>query len=135
MGPDREAALGGDNQVFRIWMERLGDQPFADFGAIGIRRIDEVNAQVDGAAQDAAAFLGVGWLAPNAFARNAHGAIAEPVDRKIVADSKGAAGRGRDGFHADGMIRRRGRFRAIPECYIGVLAFPGLVAQLVRALP
>ena len=43
----REAALCGDDQPIRVWVQRLGDQPFADVGAIGIGRVDEIDAQLD----------------------------------------------------------------------------------------
>ena len=37
----RQAAFGGDDQSFRVWVECLRDQPFADLRAVGIRRVDE----------------------------------------------------------------------------------------------
>ena len=45
------ADLGGDEQIFGIRIQRLGDKFLGDEGAIGVGGIDEVDAQFDGAAE------------------------------------------------------------------------------------
>ena len=81
-----QATLGRDHQVIRIWVQRLGDQPLADLGPIGVGGIDEVDAEIDRAAEHALAFLPVSRLAPDAFAGQPHSAEAEAVDGEVTAD-------------------------------------------------
>ena len=47
----RPADLGGDDEIVGIGLERLGDQLFGDVGAVGVGGVDEVDAELDGAAQ------------------------------------------------------------------------------------
>ena len=87
-----DAALGGDDQARRIGMKCFADQPLGNLRTVGVGGVDEGNAQLDGAAQHALCFGRVGRLAPGAFAHQAHGSVAEPVDGQIAADEKCAAG-------------------------------------------
>src|SRR5947209_8504701 len=82
----RQATLRRDHQVVGIWVERLGDQPLADLGPIGVGGIDEVDAEIDRAAEHALAFLAISGLTPDAFAGQPHGAEAEAIDGEITAD-------------------------------------------------
>ena len=88
-----DAALGGDDEVCRVRVESFADQALGDFGAVGVGGVDEGDAELDGAAQDAAGFAGFVWLAPRAIAHKAHGSVAEAVDGEIAADEEGAAAR------------------------------------------
>ena len=63
----------------------------ADLGAVGVGGVDEIDAQLDRAAQDGDRLAVVGRLAPDAVAGDLHRAEAEPVDGKIAADREGAA--------------------------------------------
>ena len=67
-----------------IGRERFADEPLGDFGAVGVGGVDERDAKLDGAAQDAAAFFCVGRLAPRAVAHQAHGSVAEPVHGQVA---------------------------------------------------
>ena len=84
----QEAALGGDDQSFGIGIEGFGDQLFGDVGAVAIGGVDKVDAQLDGAAEDADGFgLVFGW-APDAVTGDAHGAKAHPADVQVPAEGK-----------------------------------------------
>src|SRR5438309_9426897 len=48
----QESSLGGDDEVVRIRMERLGDEPFAHLGPVGVRRVDQCDAALYCPAQD-----------------------------------------------------------------------------------
>jgi hypothetical protein len=78
-----EARFGGDHQSCRVGVERLGNDFFADAGAVGISGIYKINSQGDGAVKDADSFVAVLGFAPNAFAGKAHGAKTEPVDAEV----------------------------------------------------
>ena len=56
----RDSALGGDHQARRIRVQRLGDQPLGNLRPVGVGGIDQVDAQLDGAAQNAAGFGRIG---------------------------------------------------------------------------
>ncbi len=92
----RDAALGGDDDARRVRRKRFADQALGDLRAVGVGGVDERDAELDGAAQNAAAFGGVGRLAPRAIAHQAHGSVAEAVHRQVAADEKGAARSGRE---------------------------------------
>jgi hypothetical protein len=85
-----QAALGGDDRLAAIGMQRFLDQPFGDIGAVGIGRIDEVDAEFRQALQRADGFGMIGRLAPDALAGDAHGAETETIDLDIAADLEGA---------------------------------------------
>ena len=87
-----DSAFGGDNQAGGVGVKRLGDQALGNLRAVGVGGVDEVHAQLDGAAEDAVGFGGVGGLAPGAISHQAHGAVAETVNRQVAADKESAAG-------------------------------------------
>ena len=80
-----QAALGGDD-ARRVRVQRLADQVLADVRAVAVGGVDEVDAELDRAAQDGAGVVEVGGRAPDAVAGDAHGAEAEPVDGEVAAD-------------------------------------------------
>ena len=45
-----ESRFGGDDEAFRIRGESFANQALADFGPVGIGGVDEVDAQLHGAA-------------------------------------------------------------------------------------
>src|SRR5512132_4363469 len=69
-----EAALGRDHEIVRIRMQRLGDLMLVDFGAVGVRGVDVVHSELDGAAQDGLRVLRIVGLADDARPGQAHGA-------------------------------------------------------------
>ena len=92
LGPGpRQAALGGDDQPARIRMQRFRDQAFADFRAVGIGGVDEIDAQFHRLAQHAAGFGRVLRFAPDPGSGDAHGAKAQPMHRQIAAKLEDAA--------------------------------------------
>ena len=77
------------DEPVRIRVQRLADQFLGDVRAVGVRGVDEVDAELDEAAQHADAFVGVGRRAPDALARQAHRAESEAVDGEVAADGEG----------------------------------------------
>src|SRR5208282_5742033 len=75
-----ESALGGDHQSRGIRVQGFRDDFFAHCRAVGIGGVDEVDAELDGAAKDLDALLAVGRLTPDAVAGDPHGAESEAVD-------------------------------------------------------
>jgi hypothetical protein len=90
----QEPALGRDHQVVRIGMERLGDQALAHLGPVRVRRVDEVDSQVDGASKDPLRGLGVGRIAPDPGAGDSHRPEAHPADLEVAAQRERAGGGG-----------------------------------------
>ncbi len=83
-------------------MESLADEAFGDLGAVGVGGVYEGDAEVDGAAEDAAGFVWIVWFAPGAVADKAHGSVTETVDGENAADLEGtASGMAR---HTDTML-------------------------------
>src|SRR6202011_1595379 len=52
-----EPTLGGDHQLVGVGVERFGDQALADLGSVGVGGVDQVDAQLEGAAQHALALF------------------------------------------------------------------------------
>ncbi len=48
-----EAALGGDDEAVGIGMKGFGDELFGDVRAVGVGGVDEIDAEFDGAAENA----------------------------------------------------------------------------------
>ena len=67
------SAFGGDHQISRIRIERLGDQFFRCAGPVGVGRINQVDAKLDGAAQrrERCGFVGGGPQMPGPVMRMA----------------------------------------------------------------
>ncbi len=91
-----EAALGGDGHAV-VRVQRLLDQLLRYFGAIGIGRVDEVDAQLGQTAQRGERAVAVGRRAEDARARDAHRAVAQAVDLEFAADAEGPGMRGHGG--------------------------------------
>ena len=87
-----DAALGGDDEVGGVRVERFANEAFGDFWTVGVGCVDECNAEFNGASEDAARFAGILRFAPGAIPYEAHSAIAKPGGREVAADSKDAAG-------------------------------------------
>jgi hypothetical protein len=86
----RQAALGGDDEIIGVGVQRLGDQPLRDLGAVGVRCVDQVDVELDRAPQYPPALVGVAWLTPDSVAGEPHRAEAEAVDGQLAADVEGA---------------------------------------------
>src|SRR5215475_7104467 len=70
----QQSTLGRDHQAARIGCETLRDQPLADLGSIGIGGVDEVDAELDRAAQHVTRLGRILRLTPDVLARDSHGA-------------------------------------------------------------
>ena len=89
VGPGaQQTGLRRDDDTVGVRVQRLADQSLGHVRAVGIRGVDEVDAEFDGAAQDANAFFGVGGRAPYTLSGQAHGAESQAVDREIAADGE-----------------------------------------------
>jgi len=80
------ATLGGNDEAGRIRMQGLSDEFFADIGAVRIGGVNEIDAELDGAAQNGYGRLAVLGRAPDAIAGDAHGAKAEAMDGELAAE-------------------------------------------------
>ena len=90
-GAEDRAHLGGDDQAGRIRMEGLADESIGADAAVAApvegRRVDVVDAKLDGSAQDGAADLRIARRAMEARGGQAHGAEAEPIDAEVAAEA------------------------------------------------
>ena len=69
-------------------MERLGDEELVYFRTIGIRRVDEIHAELNGATQNLERVRAIGRPAPYPLTRQPHRAVTESIDREVAADNK-----------------------------------------------
>ena len=115
-----EAALGGDGHAV-VRRERFADEVLADVRAVAVGGVDEVDAQLDGAAQDGAGGVEVRGRTPDAGAGDAHGTEAEAVDLEVAAETEGAGGadRGGAGGHAAPRVRGCGGSRGCAVAVAG----------------
>lgn len=91
------AALGGDDEAVGIGMEGLGDEVLGDVGAVGVGGVNEVDAELDGAAEGGNGGVAVFWGAPDAGAGEAHGSVAEAVYGEVAEGDVSSGGSGRHG--------------------------------------
>jgi len=84
----QQAALRGDDQVFRVWMQRFGDQLFVHVRAVAVGGVEEIQAQVVRLAQHGVRGGTILRRSPDVGAAYAHRAEAEAVDGQ-VADADG----------------------------------------------
>ena len=74
-------------------MEGFGEQIFGDVRAVGVGRVEEVDAEIDGAAkQGDGGWTANGRLAPGTLPDEAHGAVAEPVQGQVISEQEGVGG-------------------------------------------
>ena len=75
-----------DDAVVRV--QRFADQFLGDIRAVGVGGVDEVDAEFDGAAQDANAFVAVVGRTPDTLSGQAHGAESQAVHCEVAADAE-----------------------------------------------
>jgi site-specific DNA-cytosine methylase len=68
-------------------VQRLADQVVGDVGAVELRGVDVVDAELHGAAQDRTRAFGVARRAEDAGAGELHGAVADPSYRELAESS------------------------------------------------
>src|SRR5579859_471823 len=83
-----EAAFCGDDETGGVWIQSFGDDFLAYAGTVGIGGVNEVDAEIDGAAKHANGFAAVGGFAPDTLARDAHRSKAEAIDFEIVSNTE-----------------------------------------------
>ena len=71
-------------------MQRLADQLLGVVRAVGVGSVDEVDAELDRAAQHANAFVVVVRRAPYALPGYSHGAETESIDGEITTQGEGS---------------------------------------------
>ena len=79
------SALGRDHKIRGVRYQRFSDQFFADIGAIRIRGIYEVDAELDGTAQNGDCGHGILRRSPNSVAANTHGSKTNTADDQLTA--------------------------------------------------
>ena len=65
-------------------MQGFCNQQFACFWSIGISRVDQVDAELDGTAQNFEGVSTISGPTPNALSSDTHRTKAKPVDRQIA---------------------------------------------------
>ncbi len=78
------ADLGHELEALGVGMQRLADQVVDDVGAVVLRGVDVVDAQLDRAAQDRAGGVGVAGRAEDAGPGELHRAEADAVDGLVA---------------------------------------------------
>ena len=89
--PD-QPALGGDDQTLGVGVKGVGDEPLVDFRPIGVRGVDEGDAEFDDPVQHLPRAFGIARLTPNPRPAQPHRPIAEPADDHVAADGQRAPG-------------------------------------------
>src|SRR5439155_18832071 len=84
----RQPALGGDNQLGWIGVQRFRDQVLGNMRTIGIGCIDEVDAEVNRRAQYGPRLLQVYRISPDPWTREAHGTEAETMNRQVASQKE-----------------------------------------------
>jgi hypothetical protein len=87
-----ESALGRDHQAGRVGMQGFRDQTLAHLGAVGVRRVDEVDAELEGASQDSLRSPGIARLAPDARSRDSHRAVADAPNGQVASEQDRVVG-------------------------------------------
>src|SRR5215469_2570639 len=86
------SALGGDDEAGGVGKECFGDELFAHVGAVGVGGVDEVDVELDGAAEGGERAGLVLGFAPDACAGDAHGAVAEAIHDEGLIAARGTDG-------------------------------------------
>ena len=79
-------------------MESLADEVLAHEGAVGVGRIDEVDAEVDRLPHDSDGDVMIRRVAPDAGTGDAHGAEAQAIDRQGIGRTQGEGAGGMHGL-------------------------------------
>src|SRR6266536_4655688 len=86
------SALGRDHKILGVRCQCFGDQFFADVRTIGISRVYEVDAQLNGTAKNREHRSGVlGWP-PDSVAGNTHGSETKTPHGQFTAQRDSTAG-------------------------------------------
>src|SRR5438552_18416127 len=83
-----KAGFGRNQKIGRIGMQRLGDQTFTNYGTVGVGGVDEIDSQLDRAAQDCDCLGMIGRFSPDAIAGEWHCAEPAPATRNLAPSQK-----------------------------------------------
>ena len=108
-------------------MQRRTDELLGDVRAVGLGGVDEVDAELDRAAQGRYGTRAVLRRAPGTRAGDLHGAVAEPGDPQLAADPEGPASR------VFRTLNGHGRPLGDAEC-LGILDFGSVRRRLWRCV-
>jgi hypothetical protein len=89
------ASLCRDHEVVGVGAQGFGDQSLAHIGAVGVRCVDEVDAELDSASEDGLGRLRVRRFTPDAVARNPHRPVADPPNGQIASEPDRVDGQAR----------------------------------------
>src|ERR1700719_4694498 len=79
-----KSRFGRDQKTGRIWMQRLGDETLANYGAVRVGGVDQIDSQLQCATQNCDRLNMIGRFSPDAGAGELHRAEPEPVNRNIA---------------------------------------------------
>src|SRR5262249_12802793 len=79
------AALGRDHKILRVRRECFRDQFFADVGTIRVRRVYEVDAQLNGPAKNSERRSGVLGRPPDSVAGDTHSSETKTANGQFTA--------------------------------------------------
>jgi len=88
----RQPTLGGDRQVVGIGVQRLGDQLLAHVGPVGVGGVNQVDAQLDRAAQGGDRAVTVLGRPPDPVAGYPHRPEAEAANSQLPAEGQRSSG-------------------------------------------
>src|SRR5258705_5012839 len=94
-----EATLGRDDQTCGIRVQRFRNQFFADEWAVGLCGVNQVHAKIHGPPKRGNRLAAVGRRSPDTGTCDPHGAESKAMDRKVTAERKRPAKRGRGYGH------------------------------------
>ena len=125
-----EAGLRRDHEAF-VRVEHVANDVFADVRPVGLRGIDEVDAELGELAERCLGVAHARRWAPDALAGDAHRAEPEPMDDEVAADREGPGAI--DGAHArpaafihDGRSRTRPHHAMKLAC-LAKISFAGVL--------
>src|SRR5438477_12754276 len=62
-------ALCRDDESFRIWIKRLGNEQFISFRSVGVRRVDQIHSKLDRTSQNFDGILALRRPTPDPLSR------------------------------------------------------------------
>src|SRR6267378_3535596 len=80
-----------DQKICGIWMKRLGDETLANYRAVGVGGVDEIDSQLNRTPQDCDCLGMIGRFSPDAIAGELHCAEPEPANWNIATNQKCSA--------------------------------------------
>jgi hypothetical protein len=92
LGVAAGANLRHDPQILGVGVERLPDDLVGDVRAVVVARVDVVDSQRDGLAQDSDCLIAVGGRAKDVGSGQLHRAVADPCERQVLREGERASG-------------------------------------------